>query len=86
MRMQLSEGTIMITKGAIYEDCSYHPVLCTEIDGDDVAGISLIDGSEPRSCSIKHCAVRVMTTEEIVHALRNRNMILSGHFINTMRD
>lgn len=43
--------------GDIYLDCDNHPVLCTEVDGDDVAGISLIDGSRPRSCSIKHCGV-----------------------------
>ena len=36
-----------IKPGDIYEDCTYHPVLCTWRDGDEVAGISLIDGSRP---------------------------------------
>jgi len=46
-----------INPGDIYEDCAYHPVLCTWRDGDEVAGISLIDGSRPRSCSLTHCGV-----------------------------
>lgn len=46
-----------IKPGDIYEDCGYHPVLCTWRDGDEVAGISLIDGSRPRSCSLSHCGV-----------------------------
>ncbi len=46
-----------IRVGDIYLDCDNHPVFCTESLGDDVAGISLIDASRPRSCSIMHCAV-----------------------------
>lgn len=46
-----------IKPGDIYEDCAYHPVLCTWRDGDEVAGISLIDGSRPRMCSLSHCGV-----------------------------
>jgi hypothetical protein len=37
-----------IRVGDVYEDCSFHPVLCTEIDDDGgvvLSGISLIDGS-----------------------------------------
>jgi hypothetical protein len=63
----------MIRVGDVYEDCSYHPVLCTESDGDDVAGISLLDFSEPRSCSIEHCGVRVLSTDEVVFKLRRRD-------------
>ena len=35
--------------GQIYEDCAFHPVLCTEllVDDDEMIGISLIDGSWP---------------------------------------
>ncbi|MFF0066772.1 hypothetical protein ACFYRC_35720 [Streptomyces sp. NPDC005279] len=35
-----------IRVGDVYEDCSFHPVLCTEIDDDGgvvLSGISLID-------------------------------------------
>lgn len=44
--------------GDIYEDCFFHPVLCTDID--DVAGlvlggVSLIDGSSPRNCDALYC-------------------------------
>lgn len=52
--------------GDIYEDCAYHPVLCMGIsyEDDNVLGISLIDGSQPRSCSLRHCGVRKLTVEE----------------------
>ncbi|MCX5559305.1 hypothetical protein [Streptomyces sp. NBC_00038] len=48
-----------IRVGDIYEDCSFHPVLCTEIDVDGavvLSGVSLIDGSFPRSCDGRYCA------------------------------
>jgi hypothetical protein len=57
--------------GCIYEDCGFHPVLCTAIDdepGGDSAltGISLIDGSAPRSCSVLHCGPELLSLEEAV--------------------
>jgi hypothetical protein len=57
-----------IEVGDIYEDCAYHPVLCTSADyeGDEIAGISLIDGSWPRSCSPTHCGPVRLTIEEAV--------------------
>ena len=61
-----------IKLGDIYEDCAYHPVLCLESDDDDIAGISLLDGSEPRSCSIKHCGIRKMKSEEVAIRIRNK--------------
>lgn len=64
--------------GDIYEDCAYHPVLCTESDGDDVAGISLFDYSRPRSCSIQHCGVRVLTVDEAVFKLERRDQWLEA--------
>jgi hypothetical protein len=50
--------------GDIYEDCAYHPCLCVRIEDDDVEGISLVDGSFPRSCSIQHCGVRRLSPAE----------------------
>ncbi|MFE7212852.1 hypothetical protein ACFU93_23210 [Streptomyces sp. NPDC057611] len=47
-----------IQVGDIYEDCSFHPVLCTAVDevaGVVLSGISLIDGTFPRSCDALHC-------------------------------
>jgi hypothetical protein len=66
-----------IRVGDIYEDCAYHPVLCLESQGDDIAGISLLDYSEPRSCSIKHCGVFVMTPEQVAESLRDKERILA---------
>lgn len=67
-----------IDVGQIYQDCSYHPVLCTEVDGDDVAGISLVDGSTPRSCSISHCGVEVMSPEAVRKIIVHREEFLKA--------
>lgn len=53
-----------LSPGEIYEDCFYHPCVCTSVDDDEIQGISLVDGSYPRSCSIEHCAPRKLTVEE----------------------
>lgn len=52
--------------GDIYEDCAYHPCLClgAEPNGFEIWGISLVDGSYPRSCDLQHCGVRKLTLEE----------------------
>jgi hypothetical protein len=55
-----------ITVGGIYEDCSFHPCLCILIQGDDIEGISLVDGSSPRSCSVAHCGPTALTVSEAV--------------------
>ncbi|NEA54282.1 hypothetical protein G3I60_08990 [Streptomyces sp. SID13666] len=58
-----------IRVGDIYEDCSFHPVLCTEIDDDGavvLSGISLIDGSFPRSCDGQYCAPIRIRVEEVM--------------------
>lgn len=61
------EGT-EIRVGSIYEDCAFHPVLCTGVDevGRDVEGISLIDGSAPRSCSVDHCGPVPLSIERAI--------------------
>lgn len=50
--------------GDIYEDCAYHPVLCTEAADGDLWGVSLIDGSYPRGCSVFHCGPKRLTVEQ----------------------
>ncbi len=55
-----------ITVGQIYEDCIYHPCRCTHSEGGDIEGISLIDGSAPRSCSLFHCGPIALTVPEAV--------------------
>ena len=54
--------------GDLYEDCFYHPCYCVKIDvdGDEVSGISLIDGSFPRCCSVEHCGIRLLSLEEAI--------------------
>ncbi|MBI4532320.1 MAG: hypothetical protein HY711_00110 [Candidatus Melainabacteria bacterium] len=68
--------------GDIYQDCAYHPVLCTEVndEGHDVslAGVSLLDGSSPRCCSVRHCGPRKMTSEEVARRIRNRDKWLAA--------
>ncbi len=57
-----------IRPGDIYEDCFFHPVLCMTIDvaEDEITGISLIDGSQPRTCSLKHCGVVKLALDDAV--------------------
>jgi hypothetical protein len=53
--------------GDIYEDCEFHPVLCTDVhDDDSVSGISLIDASSPRTCSINSCGITPLSIREAV--------------------
>ena len=55
-----------IRLGIVSEDCAFHPCLCTKVDpeADEVQGISLIDGSAPRCCSVKHCGLKALTMDE----------------------
>lgn len=55
-----------LAPGGFYEDCAYHPCLTMAVDGDedDIWGISLVDGSWPRSCSLRMCGVVSLTIEQ----------------------
>jgi hypothetical protein len=65
----MKKPELVIKPGMIYEDCSYHPVLCVDvIGGDDLIGISLIDASWPRSCSLRQCGVVELTISDVVEA------------------
>ena len=55
-----------IRSGEFYEDCAYHPCLCTGTEMGTVEGISLVDGSYPRNCGVPQCDVRKLTFEEAV--------------------
>ena len=50
--------------GDIYEDSAYHPCVCIDAKDGALWGISLIDGSYPRSCDIGVSGVRRLTPEE----------------------
>lgn len=53
--------------GMIYEDCSFHPCLCTYVGEDgEVNGISLIDGTAPRGCDLYYCDVIVLSVEDVL--------------------
>lgn len=58
-----------IKPGDFYEDSFYHPCICVSVDmeADSLSGISLIDGSFPRSCSLRYSGVRILTLSEVVY-------------------
>src|SRR4051812_752949 len=61
-------GGVVAGPGDIYEDCSFHPALCTFNDGDQIQGISLVDATAPRACSIGHCAVIKLSIADVIAA------------------
>ena len=56
-----------IRPGDYYEDCSFHPCLRIRVDDDELLGVSLVDGTYPRGCSIRHCGVRRLSLAEALH-------------------
>jgi len=71
--MREARERLDLSVGEVYEDCAYHPVLCVSVsyEEDDIQGVSLVDGSYPRSCSLRHCGVRKLTIEEAWEIRRN---------------
>lgn len=57
-----------INPGDIYEDCAFHPVLCTHNDRGVLMGISLIDATTPRTCDLKHCGVIKLSIDDVIAA------------------
>jgi len=59
----MSETAMAFIPGDIYEDGFGHPCLCVEVNLalDEIWGISLIDGSYPRSCSLLHSGIHKLT-------------------------
>ena len=66
--------------GTLYEDVFHHPVLCigVSIEDDEIWGISLIDGSQPRTCSLAHNAIRRISAEE-AWELKQRHIQRNGN-------
>ena|SRR5882724_2632199 len=56
-----------IRPGDYYEDCYFHPCLCIGVDDDELLGVSLVNGTDPRGCSIGHCSVRRLSLAEALH-------------------
>lgn len=69
LRLRRAARALQLKPGDLFEDCSYHPVLCLGVDysKDHIWGISLVDGSYPRGCSLLHCGVRKLTAKEAWH-------------------
>ena len=65
-RAQQLEAELELSPGDLYEDSAYHPCLCVEVNysDDDIWGISLVDGSHPRACSLEHSGVRKINVHE----------------------
>jgi hypothetical protein len=57
----------------LYEDVFFHPCLCIGVsqDDDEIWGVSLIDGSYPRSCSLAHSAIRKLSTDQAWEIKKN---------------
>lgn len=53
-----------IKPGDIYEDSAYHPCICIGVDNDEVWGISLIDGTYPRTETIGLSGIRKLALAE----------------------
>jgi hypothetical protein len=64
MATKRRKATDVVKPGQYYEDCSFHPCLCVRVDRDEVSGVSLIDGSYPRSCDVSHCGVIRLTFKQ----------------------
>lgn len=54
----------IIGPGDIYEDPFFHPCLCIGVDGSAVWGISLIDGSYPRTTELGLSGLRKLSPEQ----------------------
>jgi hypothetical protein len=63
MPLEISKA-FEIAPGEIYEDSAYHPCLCVGVEGNEIWGISLIDGSYPRTEELGLSGVRKLTVEE----------------------
>jgi len=70
-----------------YEDCAYHPCKITFIDmeDDDIRGKSLVDGTEPRACSLFHCGVIFFTESEALERLELIRAVGMDEYIKAQR-
>ena len=55
---------VQINPGDLYEDSLRHPCLCVSKEGDEISGLSLVDGSFPRTENLKHVNIRKLTVQE----------------------
>ncbi|WP_064749325.1 hypothetical protein [Lysobacter antibioticus] len=56
---------VVVKSGDIYEDVFFHPCLCLGVDEAGFAwGVSLIDGSHPRTTDLHMSGIRRLTIEQ----------------------
>ena len=74
-----ADGSPDFEPGDLYEDVFYHPCLVMGIDvaDDEIWGISLIDGSYPRCCSLAHGDIRKISRDE-AWELKQRHVRRNG--------
>jgi len=62
----MSAEEIEFKPGDLYEDVFGHPCLCVGVSkaDDEIWGISLIDGSHPRACSLQRSDIRRLSVTE----------------------
>jgi hypothetical protein len=63
--------------GDLYEDVFYHPCHAMGVSDDEIWGISLIDGSYPRCCSLAHGDIRKISRDE-AWELKQRHIRANG--------
>ena len=57
----------LVRPGVIYEDGFWHPCLCLGVDEGVAWGVSLIDGSYPRSTDVLLGGIRELNLEEVMN-------------------
>lgn len=63
MPIPISSG-LDLEIGEIYEDVFYHPCVCIGRSDYEVWGISLVDGSYPRTVDVKVSGIQKLSPEE----------------------
>lgn len=54
----------LVVPGDIYEDPFFHPCLCIGVDGGFAWGISLLDGTYPRTTDLYLSGIRRLTIQQ----------------------
>jgi hypothetical protein len=61
------KNPVDLKPGDLYEDSLRHPCLCVNKKGSEISGISLVDGSYPRTDDLEHSRLRKLSVDEAWH-------------------